>query len=106
MNEYVNRYWKEVDGRHELHFKEFDDDKVIATLTRDVGDAEVYNYTIGDRELFLTANCLSEAKAWVEDEIINIWNDEIRYMQERIERFNETGAAPDSYTFVCAKDRG
>lgn len=96
-NKFANRYWlpNYDDGRiiYELHFTEFYDDEIIATLEQDPDDDTNWIYKIPafirDEE-YLSADSLEDACTQIEELLVDDWNDEIARLKECIEKFNET----------------
>ena len=96
-NKFANRRWiPNPDGNqtiYELHFTEFYDDEIIATLTKDPEDDTGWLYNIPSlnrEDEYLDANNFEEACFQIEELIIEEWNDEITRLKECIEKFNET----------------
>lgn len=86
-----SHYWEKgaCNGRpvYKLHFSEFYDDEVIATLTNDVEQENGWFYSIplsNALEEYMFAVTLSEAKQQVEDIILESWEDEIYRLSECI----------------------
>lgn len=96
-NKFANKRWiPNPDGTqtiYELHFTEFYDDEIIATLTKDHEDDAGWLYTIPSlnrEDEYLDADSFDEACSQIEELIIEDWNDEITRLKECIEKFNET----------------
>lgn len=97
VNKFANRRWvPNPDGTqtiYELHFTEFYDDEIIATLTKDTEDDTGWLYTIPSlnrEDEYLDADSFEEAYSQIEELIVENWNDEITRLKECIEKFNET----------------
>ena len=97
MNKFVNRRWvphsNGAQTVYELHFTEFYDDEILATITKEPEDDTGWIYTIPSfnrEEEYLDANSLEEACEQIENVIIDHWNDEITRLKECIKKFTET----------------
>lgn len=98
-NDFENRYWSIADKKadngnpvYELHFTEFYDDEIIATFYQDDEDSSTYlmsSETLRQDETIFTASSIDDMKEQVAEFVIEMWNDEIKCLQERIEKFNE-----------------
>ena len=96
-NKFANRCWvpNYDDGRtiYELHFTEFYDDEIIATLAKDLDGEIGWFYTIpslNQEDEYLDADNFEEACSQIEELIIEHWQDEITRLKECIEKFSET----------------
>ena len=96
MSKHANRHWEvNSDNKdiHELHFTEFYDDEIIATLVPgDDEDPTFWNYHLnfdGYTDTFITADSLEEAEEQVEDAVVEYWEDEISRLNECIDKFKE-----------------
>lgn len=96
-NKFANRCWvPNFNGTqtiYELHFTEFYDDEILATITKEPEDDTGWTYTIPSfhrEEEYLDADSLEEACSQMEELIIEHWQDEITRLKECIEKFSET----------------
>lgn len=97
MNQFANRRWvphsNGAQTVYELHFTEFYDDEILATITKDPEDDTGWIYTIPSfnrEEEYLDADSLEEACEQIENVIIDHWNDKIARLKECIKKFTET----------------
>ncbi len=99
MNDFYNRYWSIADSKadngnpvYELHFTEFYDDEIIATFFQDDEDPSTYFMTsqsLRQDETLFTASSIEDMQEQVAEFVIETWNDEVKCIRERIEKFNE-----------------
>lgn len=89
---YRYKYWLTKGKVHELHFVQFYEDKVVLRFEQDENDADIFWYT--SELLNVEHDCkmvddIHEAMEDFEDMIVQHFKDEINYLQELIEQFNE-----------------
>lgn len=95
----ITKYW-EVGEKNDfdkecyrLHFSQFyedDDENIIAGFVQDETDDNVYIYTSKELNVeydTIIADSVEDAKQQIEDMLIEHWNDEIMYFNERIRAF-------------------
>lgn len=100
----MNKYW-EVGEKNEfgkecykLHFSQFyeeEDKNVVAGFVQDEEDPEVYIYTSKELNVeydTLIADSVEDAKRQIEDMLVEHWEDEIGYLENRIKAFEEDEA--------------
>lgn len=96
-NKFANRRWvpnsNGTQTVYELHFTEFYDDEILATLAKDLDGEIGWFYTIpslNQEDEYLDADNFEEACSQIEELIVEHWQDEITRLKECIEKFNET----------------
>ena len=96
-NKFANKRWvpnsNGTQTVYELHFTEFYDDEIIATITKDLDYDTGWIYCISDLhedEAYLDADSVEDACEQIENIIIEYWQDEITRLKECIEKFNKT----------------
>ncbi|MCM1167218.1 MAG: hypothetical protein NC299_18010 [Lachnospiraceae bacterium] len=90
----TNRYWKENDGRYELHFEQFGTDIVVLKFCRDKKDPDCYWYVSED--LNIKADCnfyesIEEAKEGFELLYEQYLEIQIDYYKELLNQWCEMG---------------
>ena len=98
-NNFENRHWSIADETaengnpvYELHFTEFYDDEIIATFYQDDEDSSTYFMTsksLRQDETLFNASSVEDMQEQVAEFVIEMWNDEVKCIQDRIQKFNE-----------------
>lgn len=95
-----DKYWEydEIENNYKLHFIRFYEDEIIAIMFQnepDEDDASLWadymleNVEIDEPEL-LIAETIEEAKAEVEERIVDLVQEQIEYLQSWIHKFKST----------------
>ena len=86
---YKNKFGKEC---YKLHFTQFYDDEVVAGFVQDEEDDNVFIYTSKEMNVeydTIIADSIEDAKEQIEEMLVEHWNDEINYLENRISSFQE-----------------
>lgn len=100
-----DKYWEhdEIENNYKLHFIRFYEDKIIAIMFQDVPDEDdvmlwadymLENVERDDPEP-LTAETIEEAKAEVEERIVELVQEQVEYLQSWIHKFKSTDEDED-----------
>ena len=95
-----DKYWEydEIENNYKLHFIRFYEDEIIAIMFQnepDEDDASLWadymleNVEIDEQEL-LIAETIEEAKAEVEERIVDLVQEQVEYLQSWIHKFKST----------------
>ncbi len=95
-----DKYWEydEIENNYKLHFIRFYEDEIIAIMFQnepDEDDASLWadymleNVEIDEPEL-LIAETIEEAKAEVEERIVDLVQEQVEYLQSWIHKFKST----------------
>lgn len=97
----MNKYW-EVGEKNEfgkecykLHFSQFyeeENDNVVAGFVQDETDENVYIYVSEELNVeydTIIADSIEDAKQQIEDMLVEHWNEEIDYLENRIKAFQD-----------------
>ncbi len=87
-----NDFGKECYRLHFSQFYENDDENIIAGFVQDETDDNVYIYASKELNVeydMIIADSVEDAKQQIEDMLIEHWNDEIIYFNERIRAFQD-----------------
>ena len=90
-----DKYWEydEIEKNYKLHFIRFYEDEIIAIIFSDVDDVSILwaDYMLEnverDEPELLIAETIEEAKAEVEEGIVNLVKEQIEYLQSWIDKF-------------------
>lgn len=92
-----DKYWEhdEIENNYKLHFIRFYEDEIIAVILTDIDDSSLWvSYRLenvyGSFVDSLDAETIEEAKAEVEEKIIDIVQDQVEYLQSWIHKFKST----------------
>lgn len=97
----MTKYWevgeKNDFGKehYKLHFSQFyeeDNENIVADFVQDETDDNVYFYTSKELNVecdIIIANSVKDTKQQIEDMLIEHWNDEITYFNDRINAFKD-----------------
>ena len=84
-----NKFGKEC---YKLHFTQFYDDEVVAGFVQDEEDDNVFIYISKEMNVeydTIIADSIEDAKEQIEEMLVEHWNDEINYLENRISSFQE-----------------
>jgi hypothetical protein len=97
----MNKYW-EVGEKNEfgkecykLHFSQFyeeENENVVAVFVQDETDENVYLYVSEELNVeydTIIADSIEDAKQQIEDMLVEHWEDEINYLENRIKAFQD-----------------
>mgnify|MGYP001036539039 FL=1 len=95
-----DKYWEydEIEENYKLHFTRFYEDEIIAILHQDDEFGifcafyileDVYKSDVFD---YLNAETIEDAKAEVEERIVDLVQEQIEYLQSWIHKFKSTDA--------------
>lgn len=97
----MNKYW-EVGEKNEfgkecykLHFSQFyeeENENVVAVFVQDETDENVYLYVSEELNVeydTIIADSIEDAKQQIEDMLVEHWEDEISYLENRIKAFQD-----------------
>lgn len=97
-----DKYWEhdEIENNYKLHFIRFYEDKIIAIMFPDEPDEDDVmlwaDYMLENVERDapepLTAETIEEAKAEVEERIVDLVQEQVEYLQSWIHKFKSTDA--------------
>ena len=97
----MNKYWevgeKNKFGKecYKLHFSQFyeeENENVVAGFVQDETDENVYIYVSEELNVeydTIIADSIEDAKQQIEDMLIERWEDEIDYLENRIKAFQD-----------------
>lgn len=75
-----------------MHFTQFYDDEVVAGFVQDEEDDDTFIYTSKEMNVeydTIIADSVEDAKNHIEEMLVEHWNDEINYLENRISSFQE-----------------
>ena len=84
-----NKFGKEC---YKFHFTQFYDDEVVAGFVQDEEDDNVFIYTSKEMNVeydTIIADSIEDAKEQIEEMLVEHWNDEINYLENRISSFQK-----------------
>lgn len=97
----MNKYW-EIGEKNEfgkecykLHFSQFyeeENENVVAVFVQDETDENVYLYVSEELNVeydTIIADSIEDAKQQIEDMLVEHWEDEINYLENRIKAFQD-----------------
>lgn len=104
-NSNEDKYWEydEIEKNYKLHFIRFYEDEIIATILQDEDDGTfcafyaLENVYESDFDS-LSAETIEEAKAEVEERIVDLTKEQIEYLQSWIQKFKSTDEDGEDYT--------
>jgi hypothetical protein len=88
----MNKYWKENNGRYEFKFKPFYTENVILTFRQDNNDLNSFNYIsslLKVEDDYIYADSIEEAKEEFEYLIETFLEDQVRYYEDLLQKFQE-----------------
>ena len=100
----MSKYWKNVGNNkygkscYALYFTQFDedenDDKILAIVAQNNEDTKYYNYTSKEMNVeddWLFGDNIDDIKDEIEEMLIEHWEDEVEYLEDRLKAFKEGG---------------
>ena len=97
----MNKYWEVGDKNefgkecYKLHFSQFyeeENENVVAGFVQDETDENVYIYVSEELNVeydTIIADSIEDAKQQIEDMLVEHWNEEIDYLENRIKAFQD-----------------
>lgn len=92
-----DKYWEydEKEKNYKLHFRRFYEDEIIVTILPDEDDGTFYAFyaleNVYESDFdSLNAETIEEAKAEVEERIVDLTQEQIEYLQSWIHKFKST----------------
>ena len=97
----MNKYWEVGDKNefgkecYKLHFSQFyeeENENVVAGFVQDETDDNVYIYVSEELNVeydTIIADSIEDAKQQIEDMLVEHWNEEIDYLENRIKAFQD-----------------
>ena len=97
----MKKYWETGEKNefgmdfYSLDFSQFyeeNDENVIAGFVQDETDENIFIYVSKELNIeyeTLFADSIEDAKHQIEDMLIDLWNDEINYLEDRIKSFRD-----------------
>ena len=97
----MNKYWKVGEKNefgkecYKLHFSQFyeeENENVVAGFVQDETDENVYIYVSEELNVeydTIIADSIEDAKQQIEDMLVEHWEDEIDYLENRIKAFQD-----------------
>lgn len=85
----MNKRWvyDEEENKYKLYFTQFYDEELIAELVIDDENYGSYWHLKGRTEKWVWCNTIEEAKNFVEKDYIEMIENEIYYLQDKLEKF-------------------